>query len=159
MGCPSFWALQTSQDWPCTKGRQFSPPFQRDLTQKRDYRILTWWNVQKCARLILLCHELIFSRCWKVRKCNYGKIALRQTSTCQILPLSIIHLSLLIVADNTPSVYALSREKVIPRRVSEQGSRSGGGSQKEQTLKSHCQALEPCSQELWVVDAFFRCPR
>jgi len=54
----------------------------------------------------------------------------------------------------------VKEKKTIPITMSEQGSRnSRGGSQKEQILKSHCQALEICSQELHVVDAFFRCPR
>lgn len=51
------------------------------------------------------------SQMLETRKCNYGKIALRQTSTCQALPFSITHLSPLIVADNEPSVCALSEGK------------------------------------------------
>lgn len=98
-------------------GVVLSPPFQNDLSQMKDAWFPTWCKLQKNARPILLCHKLIFRRCWKARKCNYGKIALRQTSTCQVLPFSITHLSPLIVADNAPSVCALSegRRKAIPR--------------------------------------------
>lgn len=45
------------------------------------------------ARPAPLCPTVIFHRCRKARKCNYGEIALRQTSTSPGLPGPIPHLS------------------------------------------------------------------
>lgn len=76
------------------------------IRPRKDRAVLTKIPKRKSVMQILLCHKLIFRRCWKVRKCNYGEIALRQTSTCQGLPVPIIYLNPLIVAD-TQHLYVL----------------------------------------------------
>lgn len=62
----------------------FSPPVESDLERR---------PVLLPARPAPLCPRVIFHRCRKARKCNYGEIALRQTSTSPGLPGLIPHLS------------------------------------------------------------------
>lgn len=62
----------------------FSPPVESDLERR---------PVLLPARPAPLCPRVIFHRCRKARKCNYGEIALRQTSTSPGLPGPIPHLS------------------------------------------------------------------
>lgn len=62
----------------------FSPPVESDLERR---------PVPLPARPAPLCPRVIFHRCRKARKCNYGEIALRQTSTSPGLPGPIPHLS------------------------------------------------------------------
>lgn len=132
-------------------GVVLSPPFQSDLSQMKDAWFPTWCKLQKNARPILLCHKLIFRRCWKARKCNYGKIALRQTSTCQVLPFSITHLSPLIVADNAPSVCALAEgKKYNPKSSAWMEEWEKWGQLPEEAhirepLQSHGGIQEPCA--------------
>lgn len=148
-------------------GVVLSPPFQNDLSQMKDAWFPTWCKLQKNAKPILLCHKLIFRRCWKARKCNYGKIALRQTSTCQVLPFSITHLSPLIVADNAPSVCALSEgEKHNPKSSAWMEEWEKWGQLPEEAftrepLQSYGGIQELCqeswlAQELWLAEIFGR---